>query len=86
MTDTATRITARVNHDHVRPHFRYLCLDTFLRTLSDGKHGDDGGHTNDDTQHGEEGAKLVVGKGAEGYFEKVCSVHNLYLLVFIIFR
>ena len=83
LTDTATHITARMNHNHIRTHFRNLCLNTFLRALPDGEHGDDGCHTDDDTQHGEEGAKLIVGKGAEGYFEKVCSVHNLYLLVFI---
>jgi len=64
-----------MNHNHVRTHFRDLLLDTSLRALADGKHGDNGCYADDDTQHGEEGAKLVVGKGAEGYFEKVCSVH-----------
>ena len=34
--------------------------DAFLRTLSDGKHRDDGRHADDDAQHGEECAQLVV--------------------------
>jgi len=65
-----------VNHNHVgAPISEYLRLDVFSRTLSDGKHRDDGRHADDDAQHGEECAQLVVVQGTQGYFEKVCSVH-----------
>ena len=66
---TAPSFASRMYHDHVGAHLGDLLLDALLRTLADGQHGDDGGHTDDDTQHGEEGAQLVVGKGAQGYFE-----------------
>ena len=46
----------------IKSHFRDLCLNTFLRALPDGEHGDlTGCHTDDDTQHGEEGASLSSG-------------------------
>ena len=41
-----------VNHNHVRAHLRDLGLYALLRPLSDGQHGDDRSHTNDDTEHG----------------------------------
>ena len=50
-----------MNHNHVRTHFRDLLLDTSLRALADGKHGDNGCYADDDTQRGEEGAQFVVG-------------------------
>jgi hypothetical protein len=75
LADTAAHVGTGVNHNHVGAHLGDLRLDAFLRTLSDGKHRDDGRHADDDAQHGEECAQLVVVQGSQGYFEKVCSVH-----------
>ena len=75
LADTAAHVGTGVSHNHVGAHLGDLRLDAFLRTLSDGKHRDDGRHTDDDAQHGEECAQLVVVQGSQGYFEKVCSVH-----------
>jgi hypothetical protein len=56
LPDTSTHIGSRVNHYHVRAHFGYLLLDTFLRALSNGKHRDDGCDTDNDAEHGKESA------------------------------
>ena len=61
LANSAAHLGSRMNHNHVRTHFRDLLLDTSLRALADGKHGDNGCYADDDTQHGEEGAQFVVG-------------------------
>ena len=69
LTYAAAHVRSRMNHYHIRAHFGDLRLDAFLRTLSDGKHRDDGRHADDDAQHGEEGADFVAQDVLDGLFE-----------------
>ena len=69
LTNAATHVATRLNHNHVRPHLAYLRLDTLLRTLADGEHGDDRGDPDNNTEHRQETAQLVVCQGADGYLE-----------------
>ena len=71
----ATHIGSGVYHNHVRAHLAYLCLYAPLRALPDGKHRNHGGNADDNTEHREESAQLIVRQCAEGYFYEVCSVH-----------
>ena len=75
LTDTSPDIGTGMYHDHIRAHLADLFLYAPLRSLSDGKHRDYGGNADDDAEHRQESAQLVVGKGTEGYFYEVCSVH-----------
>jgi hypothetical protein len=55
-------------HDHVGTHLADLGLYASFRALSDGEHRDHGGHADNDAQHREETAQLVVGECPDGYF------------------
>ena len=68
LPDTSPHVGPRMYHDHVGTHLADLCLDASLRALSDGKHRDYGGYADNDPQHCEEAAQLVVGECPDGYF------------------
>ena len=57
---------ARLHKQHVGSHGRDLLLRLLLRALSHADHGDDRAHSDDDAQHGENGAQLVAGQGPHG--------------------
>ena len=67
LTLAAHHVRSGLDHDHVRAHLTDLRLNALLRTLTNRQHGDHGGHTNDDTQHGEETAQFVVSQCSDRY-------------------
>ncbi len=69
LSDTASHVGSRMNHNHVGTHLGDLRLDAFLRSLSDCQHGNHRGYANDDAEHRKEGSQLVVGECPQGYFE-----------------
>ena len=73
-------VAARVDHDHIRPHLADLGLNAALRPLADGQHRDDRRHADDDAEHREESAQLVVTQCLDGYSEQIGEIHRLLLL------
>ena len=69
LTHTATHVGTRTDHDHVGAHLRDVGLDTPLRSLTDGKHGDYRGNADDDAKSGEKRTGLVGSDGAKGNLE-----------------
>jgi hypothetical protein len=57
--------------DHVGPHPGQLLLDALFGALSDGYHGYNGRHADDDTQHGQKCPQLVPLQGFQRDPEKI---------------
>ena len=57
---------ARLHKQHVGSHGRDLLLRLLLRSLTHADHGDDRADSDDDAEHGEDGAQLVAGQGPHG--------------------
>ncbi len=72
---SAAAVGTGVYHDHVGAHFGNLCPYAPFGTLPDGEHGDDGCHSDDNAEHGEESPHFVVAEGADGYPEEVGVIH-----------
>ena len=69
LTHTATHICTGTDGEQVGAHRGEFGAYAFLGALSDGHHDDDGSNADDDAEHGEEGAHLVVCYGLQTYFE-----------------
>ena len=65
-----------MNHYHIGAHLADLGLNTSFRTLPDGEHGDDGGYSDDDAQHGQKASEFVVAQGFYGYFKQIGQIHG----------
>ena len=76
----APHVSARMNHNHVRPHLADLRLDAPFGALADGQHGDDRRDPDDDAEHREESAQLVVAERPDRDFEKIGDMHGLFVL------
>ena len=73
--DAAPHVAARMDHDHVGPHFADLGLNAPLRSLPDGEHRDDRRHADDDAEHRQKSAQFVVSERLDGYFEEIREIH-----------
>jgi hypothetical protein len=65
LTDTTTHVGSRTDGEQVGAHGGKLLADALLGTLTNSHHDDNCCYTDDNTQHREEGAHLVVGNGLE---------------------
>ena len=65
-----------MNHNHVGAHLGNVGLNAALRALTDGQHGDDGGHANDDAEGRKERSHLVGKDGAERNLEQIGIIHG----------
>ena len=60
---------ARLDHDHVRAHLTDFPLDAPLGTLANRQHSDDRCDADDNTEHREEAAQLVICQCTHGNLE-----------------
>ena len=65
LTYASHHVGARTYHYDVGAHLRDILSDAFLRTLTDSHHHYHGCYADDDAEHGEERAKLIVRYCAE---------------------
>ena len=78
---TATHVCSRADGEHIGAVFLYFLAYALLGTLADGHHDDDRSHTDNDTEHGEEGATFVTKDGFDCDFDKVGEGHCLMILM-----
>ena len=69
LADSTTHVSTWTDGQQIGAHGGELGTYALLRTLTDGHHDDHGSNANDDAQHREERAHLVVGHGLQAYFE-----------------
>ena len=65
-----------IGHHHVDPQLIHLLLHHAGQAVAQGQDNDDGGHADDDAQHGEQGAHLAGGQGLDGQAEGLSIVHT----------
>lgn len=63
-------------HDHVRPQVLDLLFDLGLGPFPDGDHDDDRTNPDDDSQHRQERAHLVLDDALSGYFYETKCLHD----------
>lgn len=66
--DAATGHVAGHDGEEILPHARDAFIDLCFSTGAHADADDDGGDTDDDAEHGEEGTKDVPAQGAQGDF------------------
>ena len=65
-----------VDLNHVRAHGLKLVVEHLLHTVAQRDDDDDGGHADNDAQHGEHGAHLAGEQGLDGQNERLLESHQ----------